>query len=1106
MEAGSKIAHVISFVNRQDFNESSRVSLIGGQPEIAFYDPSVNELVQGEPSYTSHVLFSWAAGGSLDLQEYGAVILPGLLVPHSARILVPVAPPPVAVLRDPMIQIPTHFAHVAMKSFFHFTTVLTGCLLAACGSWIEAEEISEQDLKFFESKIRPVLVERCYSCHSAGADEIGGRLRLDSREGVLQGGESGPAIVANKPDESLLISALRYDGTEMPPEAPLSEAEINHFVEWIRRGAPDPRLAKKAEVAETPAFELSREEHWSFFPRSPGGLPAVKDPSWVLEPLDQFVLARLEEAQLQPTQEAEPRRKLRRLYYDLIGLPPTFDEIIAFENAVAADPRGAWSAQVDELLSRPQFGERWGRHWLDVARYGESNGDDGLGRNASFPQAWRYRDYVIEAFNNDVPYDQFLAEQIAGDLLPADSAEERNRQLVATGFLAIGAKPAAAMNNNFAMDVVDDQINVISTGVMGLSISCARCHDHKHDPITIQDYYALAGIFTSTETLYGRAADEGLTAPPTPLHELLAQWNVDEPEPVLLKETPQFPDDYGQKIDLPKPQIHESLRDKPEKLTAEGEVAFTPEVFARVDQSGLRGELPEPSTDYSVAFWFKNDMGNSDRPITAYLFSRGPAGDEKVGDHLGIGGTHEKERTGKLFLYNGSATKQSVAGNTVIPSGTWNHLVLVRKEDEVRLYLNGVPQPEFSGKVPSTLGESKTFVLATRTDKFAPLKGNVAEFALFDRAIATDEIQMLHGASGQPRGVVKPPPIGLAMGVRDRDKAADCKVHVDGETGKQAAVVARGFPQAFQSAGWDPEVQFGETGSGRLQLVNWITDPLHPQTARVMVNRVWMHLFGQAIVSTPNDFGVYGSRPTHPELLDYLAQRFVDEGWSVKQLIRHIVHSRTYQLDSVASDTLMQADPDNQLYGRHRRRRLDAESLRDSLLHAAGNLDLAPRQGSDVESTVALINWPPGASTNLHQESLHRSIYLCMLRHAPPPELAAFDLPDFVNVVGQRNESTLPTQSLFLLNSPIVIEQAETLANDLLEDDSENQTRPFIEGYRRVLQRDPTSEEVGRANVYVQSMQSQLMAAAVEEDQALRRAWASWCQALLASNEFRFVD
>ena len=226
----------------------------------------------------------------------------------------------------------------------------------------------------------------------------------------------------------------------------------------------------------------------------------------------------------------------------------------------------------------------------------------------------------------------------------------------------------------------------------------------------------------------------------------------------------------------------------------------------------------------------------------------------------------------------------------------------------------------------------------------------------------------------------------------------------------------------------------------------------------------------------------------------------------MKQLIRHIVHSRTYQLDSVASDALTETDPENKLYGRQRRRRLDAESLRDSLLQAAGTLELAPRQGSDVESTVALINWPPGASTNLHQESLHRSIYLCMLRHAPPPELAAFDLPDFVNVVGQRNESTLPTQSLFMLNSPIVIEQAETLANQLLEDDSENQARPLIEGYRRVLQRDPTSDEVGRANIYIQSMQSQLMADSIAEDQAFQRAWASWCQALMASNEFRFVD
>lgn len=971
---------------------------------------------------------------------------------------------------------------------------------------VSGKEISEQDRNFFESKIRPILADRCYECHSASSDELGGRLLLDSRAGLLRGGESGPVIISEKPDESLLISALRYEGTEMPPDAPLSEAEINHFVEWIRRGAPDPRETKTAEQVEPTRHQLSPETHWSFFGPSRPQVPEVKNREWALDPLDRFILAQIESESLVPTRAAPPRRKLRRLYYDLIGLPPTFEQVTAFESAFAEDPVKAWRTEVDALLARPQFGERWGRHWLDVARFGESNGDDGLGRNASFPHAWRYRDYVIQSFNDDVPYDRFLTEQIAGDLLPAKSASERNRLWVATGFLAIGSKPAAAMNNNFAMDVVDDQIHVVSAGVMGLSVACARCHDHKHDPISIQDYYALAGIFTSTETLYGRAADEGLTAPATPLHELVEEWEGDRPEPVLLTETPNFAKDYRAAIAEARPAIHEPLHESPQGFSVDGEVVFSPEAYAEVSESGLNGEFAGPAKNYSVSFWFKNDLGNTDRPITAYLFSRASAGSDKVGDHLGIGGTHEKSRTGKFFLYNGSDQLDSLAGNTVIAPGTWNHVVLVRNTDKISLFLNGVTRPEFTGKVPATFGESKTFFLAKRSDKFAPLKGNIAEVALFDRAISPEEIEMLHRASGQPRGVLTPPPIGLAMGVRDKDKGVDCKVHVDGQTGKQGAVVSRRFPQVFQSAGWVYETQFSEAGSGRMQLAQWLTDPAHPQTARVMVNRIWMHLFGQAIVRTPNDFGVYGAQPSHPELLDHLATRFIDEGWSVKRLIRGIVNSRTYQLDSVADVQLVERDPDNRLFARHHRRRLDAEALRDSILQATENLNLTPRQGSDVDETVALINWPPGESTDLHQQSHHRSVYLCMLRHAPPPELAAFDLPDFVGVVGQRDESTLPTQALFLLNSPLVVAQAETLAQRLLIDDSHDEARKIIEGYRLVLQREPTPYEVGRAKNYIVAIQSQLRRDSISDEHSTLKAWASWCQALLASNEFRFVD
>ena len=380
----------------------------------------------------------------------------------------------------------------------------------------------KKDLQFFERRIRPVLVNHCYECHSADSKKVGGNLYLDHAEGLLQGGESGPAIVPGRPDESLLIRAIRKtdDDLVMPPEDKdsLPPTALHDLVEWVKRGAPDPRTSPGEN---TPPKDKSDETAlWSFQPVSNPSPPRTRNPNWPLDDIDRFILSRLESLDFQPSPDATPSTLIRRLYFDLIGLAPTYSEVNSFLEACRKDKKSAVTNLIDRLLASPHFGERWGRHWLDVARYGESNGNDGLGRNPTFPHAWRYRDYVIQSLNDDTPYDIFLRQQIAGDLLPASSTKDRHRNLTATGFLAIGHKPAAAMNGNFAMDVVDDQINTVTTATMGLSVSCARCHDHKHDPISTRDYYALAGIFKSTETLWGKAANEGLTAPATPLHDL----------------------------------------------------------------------------------------------------------------------------------------------------------------------------------------------------------------------------------------------------------------------------------------------------------------------------------------------------------------------------------------------------------------------------------------------------------------------------------------------------------------------------------------------------------------------------------------------------------
>ena len=969
-------------------------------------------------------------------------------------------------------------------------------------------EPAREQTDFFEKKIRPILVEHCYECHATDSKEVGGKFLLDTQAGMATGGESGAVIVSGKPDESLLMQSMRYDGMEMPPTGKLPESVLNDFEKWITQGAFDPRT-KALSRSVQPAEDL--DALWSFQTRVVSPTPKVLDETWSRGPLDQFVLARMEAVGLKPTHDADATTLVRRLYFDLTGLPPTAEQVSNFVQDHQQHGDGAVKQVVDRLLAGPQFGVRWGRHWLDVARYGESNGDDGLGRNATFPHAWRYRDYVIDAMNRDPGYDHFLREQIIGDTLKATDAAEKNRYLVATGFLALGSKPASAMNSNFAMDVVDDQINVVSTGVLGLSVACARCHDHKHDPIPTRDYYALAGIFSSTQTLYGAAGNEKLTAPPTELHALRSNLVGDQVRPDRSK-TPVFADGYLAAIQEYQPVIRESLTEHPSALKPEAKLSFNETDFAKVKETALHGEFSGDAESYTVSFWFRNVIKNDARPITTYLFSRAKLGDKALpGDHLGIGGKHEKAVTGKLFVFNGNEKKKSVRGSTVIPPNSWNHVVLARRGGRIEVHLNG--QLELEDKLEATFGKSREFSLGRRSDKFAPLEGNVGEFAAYERALDRDAIRKLHAASGQPKGIIPTPIDGFAMGVREKAKPADIKIHINGDGAKKGASVTRGVLTAYETLPTKATHRFdtgvfevGAESSGRKELAEWLTRDDHPHTSRVMVNRIWMHLMGRGIVTTPDDFGVYGARPSHPKLLDYLAEAFVRQGWSVKQMIRQIVLSRTYQLASKHDADSLRLDPDNRWIARHPRRRLDAESLRDSILHVTGGLDHSPQQGSAVEEIDALINWPPGESTNLHRESNHRSIYLCMLRHAPPPELVAFDLPDAVGIAGKREVTTLPTQTLFLLNSEFVVSQAGIYAQKLLEDPSLTDEFRLKRVFLACFQRLPSDVELRQAIDYLVAIGDHFEKNEADAVKRTHRVWKSFCQAMLMTNEFRYVD
>ena len=1171
-------------------------------------------------------------------------------------------------------------------------------MCAALSSAAAVELLSSTERQFFENKIRPALVKHCYECHAADAKEIGGKLLLDARQGLLTGGESGPALIPGKPNESLLIQSLRYEDTEMPPEQPLPPAVIRDFVKWVEMGAPDPRTAdKKTEIFAAKDDEL----HWSLRPIRNPKPGKAKNTGWARDEIDRFVLARMEARGLAPTADAKARTLVRRLYYDLIGLPPTLDEIDRFAQEYGATGWKASANLVDELLASPHFGERWGRHWLDVARYGESNGNDGLARNPTFPHAWRYRDYVIRAFNGDTPYDRFITEQIAGDLLPAKSDLERDWNKIATGFLALGAKPAKAMNVNFDMDVVADQIGVVGSGIMGLSVGCARCHDHKHDPIPTRDYYALAGIFKSSTTMWGLAANEGLTAPKTPLHELKVLKRPDKPVPELGLGVPEFASDYESAIKKLKPTIYSKLDGPHPALKPEDGATMTPAKLGHMGKRGrIRGVIPRPTRSYSISVWFRNDVKSDSVILTAYLFSFAkPVKLEGKGDHLGISGTYKGGEPGKLFVFPGAKEIPSVRGTTDVPELTWNHLVLVRDGSRVRVQLNGSEPLEIDQEIPSSFDELAEFTLGARSDRMFSLQGNMTQFAFFDRALSPEEAMLLHTASGQPKssgpkleGPVKPSPNNLAMGVREAANPDDCQININGESQKLGPAVPRGFlsawtkpkasipvppdkelrplfaralsvsartegkpkwkfekgilsgtskvnekgfvitkekfrdfeltaefelkgkgkfnsgisfringsagkalhfnigdpkagepfglyfndwlakaesndaikpgewnrlrlrvvgnqvegwindeklfdhtlekgepiegPIAFQSNGYGKNdvgtirfrkllvQRFNQTErpyspvkdpatSGRLELARWLTDRNHPLTARVFVNRVWHHLMGQPLVTTPDDFGIYGARPTHPDLLDHLATRFMANGWSMKSLIRDIVLTRTYGLDSNCDSRSRAKDPGNSFLARHSRRRLDAEAFRDSVLAASGSLDRQPGIGSDVQFLDVLVN---KAGDSLHRPSNHRSIYLCLLRNSPPPDLAAFDLPDALGVKGKRDVTDLPTQSLYLLNSPFLVKQSEMLAVQLVDECDMAAEERVKHAYHRILGRHPNTVEMERAIALVQGLKADIKFQKSDVGSPERKAWAGLCQALLLTSEFRYID
>ncbi|MBI3855874.1 MAG: DUF1553 domain-containing protein [Planctomycetes bacterium] len=928
-------------------------------------------------------------------------------------------------------------------------------VLLLLGGLAWSQDSDPKDLEFFEKKIRPLLAERCHSCHSAKAEKLKGGLFLDSREGLLKGGDTGPAIVAGDPKKSLLMKAVHWidDDLKMPPKKKLAADQIADLESWIRGGAPWPASAGAAAVKTRKQIGLSIEEgrkFWAYRPLRKPALPAVKDASWARGDLDRFILAALEAKSLRPSPPAEKALLLRRLTFDLVGLAPSPEEVDAFVKDGAPD---ATERVVDRLLASPRYGERWGRHWLDVARFAESL----TLRGFIMKEAWRYRDYVIDAFNADLPYDRFVREQLAGDLLPAAGTDERRRQMIAATFLQLGNTNLEEQDKKqLEMDVVDEQLDTLGRAFLAQTIACARCHDHKFDPIPTKDYYAIAGILKNARALE---------------HSNVSKW-LEAPLPV-------DPAREGEIRKQEEAVAALQARIKAEKDKAAVAKGQGPKLTGVVAIADLPGIVVDDAKAEKIGDW-KHSTYSGTYIGAGYVHDDGGGkGDRSLTFHPDlVAGTYEVR-----FAYSPGASRATNVPVTILSA-----------EGEKTITVNEQENPPIDGRFVS-LGtfrfeNNQGYVMVANEGT----KGHVtADAIVFLPAAGTDQGKTSKAQAG---GSVKEleeelkklqesgPKRDMVMAVREETKIADLRVHVRGSVHTLGDPAPRGVLQVAV-VGTAPAMPAKE--SGRRELADWIAGRENPLTARVMANRVWHWLFGAGIVRTTDNFGVTGETPSHPELLDHLALRLIEDGWSVKKLIREIVLSNAYRQAAIPPGRAPEADPDNRLLSGANRRRLDAESLRDLLLSVSGQLKLEPPSGPTYSQALS-------ADYGYKATGSQRSVYLPMFRNALPEILEAFDMADPSVATGRRNVSTVAPQALFLMNNPFVLDQARHAAKRLLAEKLADDGARIDRAWRLALGRAPRE---GEAAVALRHLESARPA---------EPAWTSIFHALFASPEFRYVN
>lgn len=1109
-------------------------------------------------------------------------------------------------------------------------------------------EIASQ-IEFFERRIRPLFIDHCFECHGDLGDSIKGGLNLTSAAGWRRGGESGPVIVPGDASSSPLYRALTYHDQEfaMPPRGRLADEEIEAVRVWIEAGAIDPRdepLADAIDASRDPWLDPRGRgrEHWAYMPVGDVEVPRLAGDDWSRTPIDRFILAKLRDAGIGPVAEANPRVLARRAFFDLIGLPPRPVEMDRFLAEHRVDPDTAWTDLIERLLESPHYGERWGRHWLDVARYADSNG---LDENTAFGNAWRYRDWVIRAFNQDLPYNDFVVRQIAGDLLPEpDDRAEAVDNLLATGFLALGPKVLAEPDKEkMLVDLVDEQLDVLGKAFMAQTIGCARCHDHKFDPVTHSDYYAMAGIMISTRTMetlntvarvlerdlapeseiasaraHVEARDSDMAALSAATAEgaaaLAEVWSDRTRDALMastrLRHTPEVieaescaetnlnvdHDRWGDGVGVlhthrpSESQFVEyaipadeggswririrfaSGETRPVRIRAAGRIvaedvcaestggfdvenltwrSFDVELpmgtrrirferegafphFDKVSFASSRelaareDELDEVARQYEIDVpllrrWSAALSGESifsswiayARIDPSEWETRAPIvtadlqdlfdSDSAVADGVdGRSGATPREVPFVRSMVSGSSPRSlaEVASRwqaaTSLVLDTW---VRHREHSEVDVEDDALPDPAQDVFRRALLDERG--VLGVDADAEAHFPA-----ALRDR-IAALEVKLAESDETAPA------PIAKGIAVSDGEPR-DLPVFVRGDhTNKQADSVPRGFLTVLEDAVASPSID--AQASGRLALSAWITDPAHPLTARTMVNRIWAWHFGRGIVATPSNFGLRGSRPTHPELLDWMSSRFIEQGWSMKTMHRLIMNSAVYRLSGDRESLSDSIDPRNELWWRRSPRRLEAEPIRDAILAVGGNLDLRIG-GSLLRSDNFGYVTNDQSKSNERYDGSRRAIYMPVIRNDMYSLFSTFDYTDPSISIESRPATVVAQQSLFMMNSPLVASQAESLAEILLAEDRSGDAQKVMKAYEICFGRLPDSTEVERAIAFVGRIEDAATtadsvswppgegaAAEPSKIDARHHAWRSLCKVLIASNEFIYV-